>query len=310
MSDASSARALKRRSIACLALAPLFVASWVATPRAGATAFVACYGCKVEKNIYVGFTKEQTSHLPKKGTATVTKGKKKVRKVVPYDYRTVLACPKNDRPEKLEVGCEKAFKTCIDVENAVGPLVTIFRRLAVPEEDRAGWDNVGETCWPSLVPGKKRKPELTVAMIKAEFVKTPFVKPKATMEPVGNRTLVNLPNYFTADFSGPGYGPDDVRMVTLLGHKVQIKPVLQSNTFHFGDGKSLGPTESRGGGYPDGDVKHAYLKRGTVSASVTTVYGGQFAVDGGKFTDLPGTATITGPGQPIQVLEATGRLVR
>ncbi|WP_188836026.1 hypothetical protein [Flexivirga endophytica] len=127
---------------------------------------------------------------------------------------------------------------------------------------------------------------------------------------MGNRTLVNLPNYFTADFSGPGYGPDEVRTVTLLGHKVQIKPVLKSNTFHFGDGSSLGPTESRGGGYPDGDVKHTYEQRGTVKASVTTVYGGQFAVDGGKFTDLPGSATITGPAQPIQVLEATGRLVR
>jgi len=130
------------------------------------------------------------------------------------------------------------------------------------------------------------------------------------MEPVGNRTLVNLPNYFTANFSGAGYGPGKVRTVTLLGHRVQIKPILKSNTFHFGDGASLGPTSSRGGGYPDGDVKHTYLNRGTVLASVTTVYGGQFAVDGGEFTDLPGTATITGPTQPVQVLEAKGRLVR
>ncbi|WP_446666607.1 hypothetical protein [Flexivirga sp. B27] len=151
---------------------------------------------------------------------------------------------------------------------------------------------------------------MTVAMIKSAFIKTPFAKPRAKMQPVGNRTLVNLPNYFATDFSGAGYGPDEVRTVTLLGHKVRIKPVLKSNTFHFGDGASLGPTTSRGGGYPDGDVKHTYKKRGSASVSVTTVYGGQFAVDGGKFTDLPGTATITGPTQTIQILEAKGRLVR
>lgn len=258
---------------------------------------------------YAGMTQPQTARLPKKGKSKVKEGKREITRLVPYEYRTLLACPDNNNPDKDEVGCEKAFKTCINVKNAEGPLKTVFRRLTVPK-GKDGWHNIGETCWPKLVPDATSKPELTVAMIRSAFIKTPFVKPQATMEPVGNRTLVNLPNYFTADFSGPGYGPDEVRTVTLLGHKVQIKPVLKSNTFHFGDGSSLGPTESRGGGYPDGDVKHTYLKRGTVSASVTTVYGGQFAVDGGKFTDLPGSATITGPAQPIQVLEATGRLVR
>lgn len=257
---------------------------------------------------YNGWTAEETRSLPKKGETTVTKGKKKVRKMVPYEYQYVHACP-NNSPTGEDVGCPRTFSACVDVKNADGPLVAIYRRLSEPKgKDR--WHSVGETCWPKLIPSAKHKPELTVAMIRAAFIKTPFVKPKATMEPVGNRTLVNLPNYFTADFSGPGYGPGKVRTVTLLGHKVHIKPVLKSNTFHFGDGSSLGPTESRGGGYPDGDVKHAYLRRGTLSASVTTVYGGQFAVDGGGFTDLPGTATITGPVQPIQVLEAKGRLVR
>ncbi|GAB3493587.1 hypothetical protein [Flexivirga lutea] len=269
-----------------------------------------CFGCGFQDNdAYVGLTISATKSLPRKGKSTVAEGKKPVVKLVPYEYRVALACPANNDPEKNEVGCEKAFKTCIDVKDAEGPLKTVFRRLTEPK-GKDGWHNVGETCWPKLVPGVKSKPELTVAMIRSEFIRTPFVRPKATMEPVGNRTLVNLPNYFTADFSGAGYGPDEVRTVTLLGHQVRIKPVLKSNTFHFGEGASLGPTESRGGGYPDGDVRHTYAQRGTVNASVTTVYGGQFSVDGGPFTDLPGTATITGPAQPIQVLEATGRLVR
>lgn len=260
---------------------------------------------------YTGRTARETSQLPRHGPEPVPGKHGKVTiKVVPYEYWTPMACPANTDPDKTEVGCEKAFKTCVNVKNAVGPLVRIEFRAKLPKHKFGPWQYAGETCWPNLVPSAKSKPHLTVAMINSAFIKTPFVKPKATMEPVGNRTLVNLPNYFTADFSGPGYGPDKVRTVTLLGHKVRIKPVLKSNTFHFGDGASLGPTVSRGGGYPNGDVKHTYLKRGSFGASVTTVYGGQFAVDGGRFTDLPGTATITGPAQPIQVLEAKGRLVR
>jgi hypothetical protein len=264
----------------------------------------------VNEKIYVGLTKAETARLPDKGKATYEEKGKTVTKVVKLEYGTTLACPANDSPDKF-TSCPGVYTICAEVTDGEGPLSRIFYRPVTPNKDREPWHLVeNPTCWPKSVPNAKSKPELTVAMVQAQFAITPFVKPKARMEPVGNRTLVNLPNYFTADFSGAGYGPDEIRTVTLLGHKVQIKPILKSNTFHFGDGSSVGPTESRGGGYPNGDVKHTYLKRGTVSASVTTVYGGQFAVDGGTFTDLPGTATITGPVQPIQVLEATGRLVR
>lgn len=259
----------------------------------------------------VGLTEQQTRSLPKNGKANVKKKGKTIVKVVPYEYQIPQACSGN-RPGDgdHQVTCERAAKACVPVKNAEGPLVMVWRRLVLPGNEFGAWEQIGETCWPSLVPNAKHKPGLTVAMIKAAFSNTPFVKPEVTMQPVGNRTLVNLPTYFAVDFSGPGYGPDEVRTVTLLGHKVQIKPVLKSNTFRFGDGTSLGPTTSRGGVYPNGDVKHTYLQRGTVGASITTVYGGQFAVDGGDFTDLPGTATVTGPVQQLQILEATDHLIR
>ena len=256
-------------------------------------------------------SKEQTAALPKSGKATVKKKGKSTVKVVPYEYQIPPSCPGNAPGDDMrQVSCERSIKACIPVKNAEGPLVLVWRRTVLPDKKFGDWERIGETCWPNLVPNAKQKPRLTVAMIMQAFSNTPFVKPQVTMQPVGNRTLVNLPTYFAADFSGPGYGPDEIRTVTLLGHTVQIKPVLKSNTFRFGDGTSLGPTASRGGPYPSGDVKHTYLKRGTVAASITTVYGGQFAVDGGGFTDLPGTATVTGPAQQLQVLEATDHLVR
>lgn len=270
--------------------------------------------CQVDGDgLVVGLTKLQTGGLPRHKKVTVVDDKGKSNSVTAeIEYATVLACPTNTSPdERFSAGCDRAFKACIPVKDAEGPLVTIFQRLIIPKhKDPTNWSRVNETCWRSLVPGAKNKPELTVSMIKSEFVRTPFARPKVYTQPVGNRTLVNLPTYFRADFTGTGYGPGRVRTVTLLGHKVQIKPVLKSNTFSFGDGTSLGPTVSSGGVYPDGDVRHTYLHRGTVSSSITTVYGGQFAVDGGEFTDLPGTATVTGPVQRIEVLEAQSQLVR
>lgn len=270
---------------------------------------VPCAKCHVDKNLYAGLTETETKNLPPKAKVPVRSGDKIVEKVASVEYAAMPSCPANNDPDGDEVWCDSSQNACKGVKNAEGPLSRIFMRATKPKTPPQPWKLTKMlTCWPTEIPGGK--PKLTVAMINSEFVKTPFARPQVKMEPVGNRTLANLPNFFMADFSGKGYGPGEVRDLTLLGHSVRVRPTLKSNTFHFGDGSSLGPTESRGGGYPDGDIKHAYLKRGTVSASVTTVYGGQFAVDGGEFTDLPGTATITGPAQPIQVLEAKGRLVR
>lgn len=259
---------------------------------------------------YTGLSRDETKSLPKSTRKTVGKKGKPTVKVVPYEYRTPLACPGNSGPDGSEVGCAKAFTACAAVEDAQGPMVRVFRRAKPPNEEPGEWEEAGETCWPKLVPNVKRKPELTVAMIKSQFVRTPFVKPRVSIQPVGNKTLVNLPTYFAADFSGTGYGPGEVRTVTILGHTVRIKPVLKSNTFRFGDGATLGPTKSSGGVYPTGDVRHTYMHRGSVGSSITTVYGGKFSVDGSAFVDLPGAATITGPVQRIDVLEAKARLVR
>ena len=204
--------------------------------------------CKVKGDgASIGLSEDQTARLPKNGKATVLEGKKKVVRVVSYQYDIPAACAENKPGAANQVSCPRSVEACVPVENAVGPLVTVWRRLVLPDGKYGDWEQVGETCWPNLVPNAKQRPELTVAMIKAAFSQTPFVKPQVTMQPVGNKTLVNLPTYFAVDFSGPGYGPDKVRTVTLLGHQVRIKPVLKSNTFHFGDGSSLGPTLSRGG---------------------------------------------------------------
>ncbi|NNG38490.1 hypothetical protein HJ588_04270 [Flexivirga sp. ID2601S] len=258
---------------------------------------------------YSGSTMKQTSELPTSGKEPVTENGKTTVKTVPYEYDTAIACPGNSSPGD-DVGCARAMTICVDVPDAVGPLVRIFFRPILPDGKRGQWRAGGETCWPNLVPGGASRPQLTVAMILQAFTRTPFAKPQVAMQPVGNRTLVNLPTYFRTVFPGAGWAPDEVRTVTLLGHQVRIKPVLKSNTYLFGDGSSAGPTTSMGGVWPTGDIKHTYTKTGSVTTQITTVYGGQFSVDGSDFQDLPGAATISGPTQALTVVGAKTRLVR
>lgn len=258
----------------------------------------------------VGLSRAQTSALPKTAKGEVGSGKKKKTKTVPLQYRTLQACPANTNPDGDSVSCTKAVSACDGVQDAQGPLSRIFFRTVLGDDRYGSWQGGAETCWPELVPNNASKPQLTLAMVQREFRQTPFAKPGVQMQPVGNRTLVNLPTYFRTVFPGEGFGPDEVRTVTILGNTVRIKPVLKSNTYVFGDGASEGPTSSLGGTWPDGDVQHTYRKRGTVTTRITTVYGGQFSVNGGEFQDLPGTATLTGPAQQLQVVEAKTRLVR
>lgn len=256
---------------------------------------------------YVGLTKEQTAALPPKtgsggtiGTTTYDPGTK-------YEYDTKFRCPSN-LPGREEVSCAESINGCKNVNNAgTGDVYRIWRRVDVDENTRGSWDIVGITCWPELVPGSN-KPRLTLAMIEHEWSLTPFTKPQLSIQPVKNRTLVTLPTYFKLSWPEIGYQPGEERTLTLLGRTIKIRPTLKTNTYNFGDGTTSGPTTSLGGTWPEGDIRHAYDNPGKFQTNVATTYGGQYSLDGGPWDDLPGTTTITSPGEPLQVLTTSNHL--
>lgn len=268
---------------------------------------------------YIGLSRQQTSALPKTGVAdtggTGTGGGTGRPRTVPYQYTVTLACGGNT-PESPggEAGCAAAFQTCEHVENADGPYVTVFRRTAAPSNPPGGaptygtWQNVGTTCWPQLVPNAAAKPQLTLAMITAQWRRTNFAKPQVVTQPVGGRTLVGLPTYFQLTWPTAGFEPGETDTVTMLGHQVRIKPTFRSNVFHFGDGSSQATT-SNGGPYPSGDVTHTYEHKAGLRVSITTTYGGQYSVDGSAWADIPGTLAIPGPASDLAVVAARNDLV-
>ncbi|WP_109472953.1 hypothetical protein [Ornithinimicrobium cavernae] len=154
----------------------------------------------------------------------------------------------------------------------------------------------------------ERSEGLTEEMILEQFHQTDFALPTVSIEPPDGRTLVNLPVFYELVWPQDGYEPDEVDTTEIIGHEVRIRPTLESATYHFGDGESFGPTESLGGPHPDGDVTHEYSHATTVEPHVTVVYGGEVSVDGSAWATIPGTVTVDGPVNPLEVLTSTNRL--
>ena len=189
-----------------------------------------------------------------------------------------------------------------------GPLVRLYRREldanGIPMA--TGWQLIGTTCYPDLVPGK---PVLGLGQILAAFHNTPWAKPTVHIQPEGNVTLVTLATYFEVSWPTAGFQPGEIDTITLLGNPVRIRPTVQSYTYVFGDGTSSGATTSPGGPYPDGDITHAYPKAGTYDTHIDITYGGEFSVAGGAWVPIPDTVTVAGPVQPLTVKTARARLV-
>lgn len=190
-----------------------------------------------------------------------------------------------------------------------GPAVRVWQM----EVDQTGqpvpgatWQEVGWTCLSSLVPGANNV--LTMQMILDEFHKTVFAKPKASIQPVGLKTLVNLPTYYELDWNPAGFEPGEADTTVLVGRRVEIEPVFVSATYIYGDGEASGPVESFGGPYPDGDVIHTYRQKMVAPVQINANYGGRFRVDGGAWIDIPDTVTIEGTPVNLTVAEAKARL--
>ena len=225
-----------------------------------------------------------------------------------FGYASVYACQFNN-PDGADILCPSATQACAGntPEQGQGPMVRLYRReLNAAGRPLTGWQTIGTTCFPELVPGK---PVLGMGQILAAFRNTPWAKPTVHIQPEGNATLVTLPTYFAVTWTQAGFQPGEADTVTLLGQQVQIRPTLESYSYVFGDGTTLGPTTSPGGPYPSGDITHAYPKAGTYDTRINITFGGEFTLDGGAWITIPDTVTVAGPVQPLTVRTSQARLV-
>ncbi|XVX20410.1 hypothetical protein ACQP1U_00605 [Actinomycetota bacterium] len=232
---------------------------------------------------------------------------------VKWETKAEIGCPGGGEV----TSCTYAISVCQD-RGGPGPLTYLYRR---PEGSTGAWEFLGETCYPArdipaMVPAgapiPPPPPVPTFAQIQQAFRELPFAKPSVSVQPVGNKTLVNLPTYFAASWpSDSTLAPGDIsEPVQLLSWSVEFKIDAHSYNYAFGDGAGSGETGSAGGTYPDGDITHTYTKpvpaaKIHVDAKLT----GQYRVNGGEWEDIETIADLQDePVATLAVLEAHARL--
>ena len=133
-------------------------------------------------------------------------------------------------------------------------------------------------------------------------------------QPDTDTTLVQWPVVYYSDFVSHDLA------TTLLGQAVTIRIIPARYTWRFGDGTTK--TTTSPGKPVDLDryatphdieqhapISHRYHKCGTVDATVTVTFGGEFSINGGPFYALPGQATVTSPPAPLTLREARAQLI-
>ena len=154
-------------------------------------------------------------------------------------------------------------------------------------------------------------PVPTFGQIQQAFRELPFCKPSPSMQPVGGKTVVNLATYYEAGWpDGACLSPGETSAkVQLLSWSVEFKVAARDYRFSYGDGASSGWTTSTGGGYPDGDITHAYRDTGSVDVRVDARLTGSYRVDGGAWQDIETVADLQDePAATYEVVEAKNRL--
>ena len=201
--------------------------------------------------------------------------------------------------------CQAAVKWCAaNSPDTKGP-VSIIRHLSGAFE---GYDCGDE-------PGKPRArvPRVpSLGEIQSAFRELPFCKPSPSIQPVGGKTLVNLPTYFQAAWPARGgcLRPGQVsKPVRLLSWRVEFRVEAQGYRYSFGDRAMSEWTTSTGGTSPDGDITHTYTTAGTRQVKVDARLTGSYRVNGGAWREINTVADLRNePTITYQVVTARSRL--
>jgi hypothetical protein len=205
-------------------------------------------------------------------------------------------------PAVAGILCPSATRLCPPAENGAQILMWRWTRQWDQVAGRAitAWQVAGAECVSPEIAGT---PDVNLLLLRTFRDRVRLLAATVEIQPSNGRTLVNLDTIF--------YTENRSRTVTgidVLGHSVDLR--LEAVTYHwsFGDGEAT-TTAGPGRPYPSKDVSHRYSAHGVVAPRVDVTYTGEYRVDGGRWLDVPGDATVTGPTVLLTVVEARSELV-
>ena len=222
-----------------------------------------------------------------------------------YEYISLNDCPPA-KPGTIteQVSCAHALRDCPKGE--LGPLLRIWRRTVKEGRVTEPWTTRGITCASDVAPGSR--PTLTMADLKAAFMRTPWSKPQVSSQPAGNTTLVNLRTFYKVNWAVKGFQPGEVDRSVLRGIPVQIRPKLVGFTYVFGDGSTWVP-HIKGRRLPQRRHHPRLPDKGVYPVRSTPPSGPISASTAPRGTRSPRPSTVPGPSTTITVREAKSVLV-
>jgi len=215
--------------------------------------------------------------------------------------QAVVACGANNPnlPNPADLSCAAAATLCPQPPWPAGSLM--FWIYTSPTGAPGTWVQSGSQC---LTPAQAAAVTGRPAFTLADLRRLPL--PAATIvtqpNPADRPILVNVPTNLMAQ------ARPVILTTTLLGTRIRVRATPARFTWTLGDGKTLATTDP-GAAYPDLRVSYTYDRAGTRALGLATAYSGEYALPGGPWIPITGTATVASVPLTLTVVEAHTELV-
>jgi hypothetical protein len=169
----------------------------------------------------------------------------------------------------------------------------------------APWERLEQAC---LYPGKppERPGDVVIAVTEKQLRELPIKGSKLGSQP-GRHTLKGAETNIYAEPSDQSFS------ITIVGKKVAIRVTPSEYRWSYGDGTSL-VTAVPGGPLPESRwgektaTSHVYAATGDVNVGLTTVFTGEFSVDGGPYQAIAGNAPVPSTPKALSVWRSEVKL--
>lgn len=169
----------------------------------------------------------------------------------------------------------------------------------------ASWERLEQAC---LYPGKppERPGDVVIAVTEKQLRELPIKAPKVGSQP-GRHTLKGSETNIYAEPADQSFS------IEIVGKKVDIRVKPSEYRWSYGDGTSL-VTAVPGGPVPEARwgektvTSHVFMATGDVSVGLTTVFTGEFSVDGGPFQPIAGNAPVPSTPKSLSIWRSEVKL--